>query len=266
MPSPFPGMDPYLEGDLWTSFHALIAAEIARQLAPLLRPNYIALPQRRNVLDRPDDLEICTEGKYPDVAVVATGSRRAKRAGPSVLQAPVQMPTIIPEPVPHNWVEIRDVKNRKLVTAIEFLSPTNKHGLGRQDYMKKREKLLKSTAHLMEIDLLRKGLRPPMRGAFPKGDYFVFLCRTNKRPITDIWPISVKEPLPTVPVPLLRRDPDVFLDLQEAFSNVYDAYCLDLAIDYSSPPDIPLARELGPWAKVRLRAAYIRSRTQGSGE
>jgi hypothetical protein len=33
MPNPFPGMDPYLEGDLWMSAHTDLCAEIARQLA-----------------------------------------------------------------------------------------------------------------------------------------------------------------------------------------------------------------------------------------
>src|SRR5947209_14772918 len=50
MPNPFPGMDPYLEGDLWTSVHTDLCAEIARQLSPKLRPKYVALSTRRVVL------------------------------------------------------------------------------------------------------------------------------------------------------------------------------------------------------------------------
>ena len=36
MPSPFPGMDPYLEGSLWTSIHTQLGVEIQRLLMPLL--------------------------------------------------------------------------------------------------------------------------------------------------------------------------------------------------------------------------------------
>jgi hypothetical protein len=211
MPSPFPGMDPYLEGDLWTSFHAQIAVEIAAQLNPKLRPRYVALPQRRHVMTATDEVEV-------------------------------------------TWVEIRDVKRRRLVTAVEFLSPTNKRGLGRVEYLEKRDKILHSTAHLLEIDLLRRGLRVPMHGALPKSDYYVFVGRANNRPITDIWRISVKEPLPVVPIPLLRDDPDVDLDLQQAFSDVYEKGSFDLLIDYTEPPDVPLPRNLAAWAKARIRA------------
>ena len=41
MPSPFPGMDPYLEGTEWQSFHADLCSQMGRQLAPLLQPKYI---------------------------------------------------------------------------------------------------------------------------------------------------------------------------------------------------------------------------------
>lgn len=41
MPSPFPGMDSYLEGSEWSSLHVELSSEIARQLAGKLRPNYI---------------------------------------------------------------------------------------------------------------------------------------------------------------------------------------------------------------------------------
>src|SRR5579859_1493160 len=118
MPSPFPGMDPYLEGDLWTSFNAHFTVELARQLAPQLRPNYVGLAQLTNTLD-----------------------------------------TSSPFKVPHSWVEIKDVKNRKLVTKIEFLSPTTKRGLARGQYLEKRKNILLSMSHVMEIDLLREGQR-----------------------------------------------------------------------------------------------------------
>ena len=55
MPSPFPGMDPYLEGSPWMSFHSQLCAEIARQLTPKLRPRYLARLTERFVTDAPED-------------------------------------------------------------------------------------------------------------------------------------------------------------------------------------------------------------------
>ena len=69
------------------------------------------------------------------------------------------------------------MKNRQLVTAIEVLSPTNKRGEGRGEYLARRRRLFLSTAHLMEIDLLRGGKRVPMQKALPPAPYFVFLSR-----------------------------------------------------------------------------------------
>lgn len=51
MASPFPGMDPYLEGELWQEFHETLASEIRAQLMPRLAPKYVALLAKRYVLD-----------------------------------------------------------------------------------------------------------------------------------------------------------------------------------------------------------------------
>jgi hypothetical protein len=156
-------------------------------------------------------------------------------------------------------VDIRDVAQRRLVTAIEFLSPTNKRGLGRRQYLVKRRRLLLSSAHLMEIDLLRRGRRVPMRQPLPSAPYFVLLSRAERRPLTEVWPITLDQPLPTVPVPLRESDPDVPLDLQLALTNVYDLCSLDLAVNYAGPPDVRLPPEAATWAEERLRAAGLRS-------
>src|ERR1700736_2609626 len=129
MPNPFPGMDPYLEGDLWTTVHTDLCAEIARQLSPKLRPKYAALSTRRVV-------------------------------------------PVPPEPIPHISVEIRDVAERRLVTCIEVLSPTNKRGPGREEYAGKRFQILSGNAHLVEIDLLRVGTRFPTALPLPAVPYF----------------------------------------------------------------------------------------------
>jgi Protein of unknown function (DUF4058) len=149
-------MDPYLEGSLWQSVHFQLATEIARQLAPKLRPRYLALTPERFVYE-------------------------------------------VPEAVPHVSVEIRDAANRLLVTAIEVLSPTNKRGDGRAEYLAKRQRLLRSTAHLVEIDLLREGQRVPMMRPLPSAPYFILVGRADVRPDTDVWPVRLDEPLPPFP-------------------------------------------------------------------
>jgi hypothetical protein len=54
----------------------------------------------------------------------------------------------------------------------------------------------------------------------------------------DVWPITLDQPLPSVPVPLLAGDADVTLDLQAAFTNIYDVIGYDLAVDYTRPPEV----------------------------
>jgi hypothetical protein len=227
MPSPFPGMDPYLEGPLWMSVHSQLTAEIARQLAPKLRPKYLALTTERFVLDEVSDISVVTTSPYPDW----------------------------PSRVPHVVVEVRETATRRLVTAIEVLSPTDKRAEGREEYLSKRRRILLSTAHLLEIDLLRQGQRVPMQQPLPKAPYFVILSRAEERPITAVWPIQFADRLPVVPVPLLPGDADVPLDLQQALTNVYDLLGYDLAIDYSRPPEIALPPDAVAWAEQRVRDA-----------
>jgi hypothetical protein len=212
MPSPFPGMDPYLEGDLWTSFHILFAVEIARQLVPRLRPRYWAC-----------------------------------------IQEPAE--TL---PVPHHWVEIWRLPDRKVVTIIEFLTPANKAGLARERYLKRRRKILTSATNLIEVDLLRQGSRVPTESPLPPAEYYVFRSKAANRPMLEVWPCSLREPVPTIPVPLFEGDPDVALELQPAFTNVYDGSALPAVIDYRDSPDTPLPPDQELWADGVLRAAGLR--------
>lgn len=256
MPSPFPGMDPYLEGSEWTSVHVELSSAIARQLAPRLRPKYIVRTMRRFITDMPEDVSISTGDLYPDVAVSPhrPGSEPTTM-GAAVAPAPLEFTTIMPVSIPDISIEIRDVERRTLVTAVEVLSPANKRGEGYQEYLRKRHRILASTTHLIEIDLLRAGQRVPMREPLPKVPYFVFLSRSERRPMTHVWPIGLDMALPVIPLPLLSGDDDAVLELQKAFTGVYDALGYDLSTDYTRPPLVSLSTIERDWLQQRLRAA-----------
>jgi hypothetical protein len=252
-------MDPWLEGELWMSFHGPLVTEIAAQLAPRLRPRYIALTQKRFVPDPEEGIAIAVGTLLPDVGVASAWPSGAAGTVAAEIAAPVVLETAMPVAVPHQSIEIRDVAERRLVTAIEVLSPTNKRGEGRGEYLSKRAALLHSTAHLMEIDLLRRGERLPMTQPLPPAAYYVLLSRAEERPRTGVWPIQLADRLPPVPVPLLPGDADVTLDLQDAFNSAYDRLAFDLAANYSQPPDVALPASEAAWADGRLRSAGVRS-------
>jgi hypothetical protein len=145
-------------------------------------------------------------------------------------------------------VEVRDVANRRLVTVIEILSPVNKMGDGAIEYAAKRSTLMGTSVHLLEIDLLRRGGRVLFETDPPPADYYVFLSRFTNRPYTDVWPISLRERLPVVPVPLLPPDPDVPLNLQRAVDACYDLVHYERLLDYTAtPPPPPMSEADAEW-------------------
>lgn len=256
-------MDPYLEGPQWTSVHAALSVEIARQLTGKLPARYVARPNERIVIATPDDSGVAvTTSIYPDAFVADIGSPKGGNgaAGVAVVTPPLRAETVIPESIPHLTVEITDVDNRRVVTAIEVLSPTNKRGEGRQEYLSKRRRTLLSDVHLVEIDLLRGGQRLPMREALPDFPYFVLVGRSKDRPITEIWPIRMVDPLPPIPIPLLETDADVTLDLQQAFSSVYETFRYDRTVDYSAATRPPLSPADAAWARERIERWHTPSK------
>lgn len=256
MPSPFPGMDPYLEGYLWPDVHHRLATEIARRLAPLLRPHYVARLEIYVVEDENPEVEIGI--MYPDVEIIAAGERTirepaaatAEVAGPLI--APMTLPLLEPVPVRVPTVEIRDVARNELVTSIEILSPVNKREPGSGKYREKRQRLQEANVHLLEIDLLRRGQRPLSHPRLPDAPYFVTLVRAGSRRV-EVWPIYLQESLPDVPAPLRAPDPDVALELGPALRAIYDEAAYDLSLDYSqSPPPPPLSAEAELWLRQLL--------------
>jgi hypothetical protein len=268
MPSPFPGMDPYLEApDIWPDFHDALAATIRNVLNRTLpRPYYARLVMRPEigiVGEEPPGRIV------PDVAVVrpslpeagsrGAGSAVADRARTD-LSPSVRM-RVLNEPLRHHFVEIRDgARGHALVTLIEIASPSNKRpGPDRRSYEAKQQDILQSDTSLVEIDLVRAGERliggPLIIEAAgrlePRPDYLVGVSRAWERgPKLDyeLFPIRLEDPLPCIPVPLREGEPEVPLDLQYVFNQVYAGgpYARG-AVDYGVPPDPPVRPELADW-------------------
>ena len=242
MPSPFPGMDPYLEGEMWQEFHETLANAIRAQLMPQIAPKYVALLAKRYVVNRPAlgvfDLPP-SHAIYPDVHIVEPpGLRIAERAAGTLLVDEPTTEVLNDIEAPQLSIEIRDVALRRLVTIIEILSPANKYGEGRFEYSSRRRELLHTDTHLLEIDLLRQGVRIlDDIEDLPQAHYYVYLSRSNRRHAsTQIWAIDLRSRLPRVPVPLLTPDPDAVLDLQAAVRACFDLVGYERLLDYSAPP------------------------------
>ncbi len=259
MPNPFPGVDPYLEGPEWPSVHDALVIQIAFHLGPKLRPKYVAMPSSRIVLATPDPIETPqVQLRIPDVSVRATGIEGTPESG-GTLVAPLTVMGLMPTEMPHKFVEIHEAATKKLVTTIEILSPTNKRGDGLTEFHEKRNQLLSEPAHYLEIDLLRTGERFPVTGVLPSVPYFVFLSRANRRPLIETWPIALDQSLPSIPIPLLKGDPDVALDLQLAWNAIYESLSFDIATSHAGPPTVRLSAEQQAWADECLRKAGLRT-------
>ena len=202
MPSPFPGMDPYLEGYLWVDVHNALANKIRQQLAPKLRPRYTARLEIYLVQDTAPESEIGI--LYPDVEVLRRQTITNKTpklplpvstGSVLVTPAPLTLPIVQPMEVRIWSVEIRDTANNTLVTCIEILSPVNKRDPGLTPYRQKRQRLYKANVHLIEIDLLRRGIRPFEHPRLPEVPYLVTLTRAQATEM-EIWPVCLQDSLP----------------------------------------------------------------------
>jgi Protein of unknown function (DUF4058) len=249
MGSPFPGMDPYLEGYLWPDVHSALASKIRQLLVPFLQPYYtvrLAIYMVADVTPEDDigimypDVEVMQQHSPPrsirEIATTYTTDRYT--ATPATFSIPMSLPIEVHIPV----VEIRDTGHNQLITSIELLSPVNKREPGLSQYRQKRQRLYQAGVHLLEIDLLRRGMRPINHTRLADTHYLIGLTRAQSGQ-TDIWQLGFTDALPILPIPLKQPDDDVFLDFGEAFSSVYNEARYDLSIDYDSTPPPPALSE-----------------------
>jgi hypothetical protein len=274
MPSPFPGMDPWLESpDIWPDFHNRFATGLSAWLNRRLPKPYYARLEMRPEVGVVED-----EGGYerrivPDVSVVRRpgGDTAVALADPAVRAISDSFEvTVFSETGNHAFVEIRDPsQGHHLITLIEIVSPANKNpGPDRDAYLKKQAEVLGSDANLIEIDLLRDGRRtfdaPELMAILAntakKPDYVILLNRASKRAANhaayQVFASVMTDPLPCIPLPLRDGKPEIAVDLQHIFQNVYDdgPYAQG-AINYAKPPVPALPSGLTNWAQDCLRKA-----------
>lgn len=263
MPSPFPGMNPYLEEPaLWAGIHHWLITEIARSLNPLVNPNYfVAIEERvyETIDDSPvligvPDNSIAHSARVssespvavlePQVAIQADRQSLSQSAS-QPLSVTVPLRTTVRE----GYLEIRRFGSEAVVTVIEVLSPKNKRSReGRAQYENKRAQILGSRTHLVEIDLLRQGEPMPLVGSVERSHYRILVSRSDRRPQADLYIFNLSDPIPQLPIPLEGDDPTPILDLKHMLETIYDQGSYTLRLNYQQLPNL-LTWEEKEWVR-----------------
>jgi hypothetical protein len=262
MTSPFPGMDPYLEA-YWGDVHTRMALYSCDALNTQLPGDLVARVEEYLAVET--DESDAVSGYYPDVQI-AEPRRKAARKKASVGHASTLTATepllidIRQEPRTVRSVRILEKTGGKVITAIEFLSLANKDGAGgRRAYEEKQNDFIAAGVSLVEIDLLREGryvLYPDAAKVPPecRGPYRICVVRGWRRGRAELYPLSLREKLPTIRIPLRKTDPgDVLLDLQLLMERCYVNGRYAETIDYRIDPLPPLASPDAAWADKLLK-------------
>jgi hypothetical protein len=260
MPSPFPGMNPYLEQpSLWAGVHHWLITAIARSLNAQLRPKYFVAVEERTYTDEintligvPDNLVVQTAGQSSGAIAVAV-------AAPIVQPIKVTLPTPVVET--EGYLEVRQVGTGTVVTVLEVLSPKNKQsGEGRNQYETKRRKILDSKTHLVEIDLLRQGQPMAFAASNPiRSHYRILVSRGSRRPQADLYAFNLADAIPAFQLPLQSDDDEPWVDLQAMLHEVYDQGGYDLRLDYASQSDLGLRENDHRWVEDWLTQAGFKA-------
>lgn len=255
MSNPFPGMDPFLElPAYWSDFHSRFINAWCEAIAEALPADYEATLGERVYLVEHDP-EARRLG-YPDIAVTEgerASAPAARSTGVATLE-PVTIPLTILEGPHETYIEILHLPERRLVTALELLSPANKEQPGRAVYLAKRWALFFQDVHLVELDLLLGGRRLPLEKPLPSADYYYLLFRGDRRPDCQVYSWPLPQPLPTLPVPLRAPDPDLLIDLAAVFATAYARGRFHRRLPYQGPLPAFLPEPHRAWVEGLLRS------------
>lgn len=265
MKSPFPGMDPYLEacwGDVHTSLVTYARNQLQRQLPPGLHARV-----EEHVTLQLTDTGSGQSGRrlsyYPDVRVVErpadAGTQLHSADGGIAVLEPLVVPLAVEEQT-QRTVQIIDTRSgNRIITTLEFLSPTNKSdSAGRAAYRRQQEELRQAKVNLVEIVLLREGpyvLTAPAH-VVPLtylAPYRICVVRASRPNEAEIYRASLRERLPEFRIPLREGDADARLDLQELIDKGYEDGRYDAEFDYRVDPIPPLQGDDATWAHALLR-------------
>lgn len=262
--SPFPGMDPYIEASgLWEDFHHNLISEIQASLAQVIPERYVVRTGERSYITLAESMGEREHSFLPDIgikSIAGTDGTTREDGGIAVAEvpaetAPVTMRAYVEDEYRESFVEIREAsETQHLVTCIEVLSPSNKRpgSPGWELYQRMRQGLLLGTAHLVEIDLVRSGRRMPMVDPWPSSPFTLLVARNVVAPNCRVWPAHFRLPLPPIPVPLRKPDPDVSLNLQPMIDAIYARSRYARSIDYAKPIVPPLLPEDAEWLRRLL--------------
>ena len=249
MPSPFPGMNPYLERTgVWRKFHHHFITTAMTHLAAQVRPRYLVdIETQLYIHEPPGDRRF---RGLTDVGVAKPPHHHPHPDGRegTTIAAPVYLtlPDVVEMEKVHSLV-IRDADGNEVVTAVELLSRANKYaGPDREHYLGKRNEVIRSGTNLVELDLLRGGPRMPPDD-MPTCDYCAVVHRAAEPLRLGVWPWRLRDPMPVIPVPLRAEDDDARLDLKAVLDRLYDeGYYADGA--YTRPPEPRLSPDDAAWA------------------
>jgi hypothetical protein len=257
MPSPFPGLDPFLEDqDYWREFLTGFLSWAQDALAERVPDTYeVRIAERLSLIYQP--AFATRRDVRPDVGILrsaGTSGPGSPTSGTMTLEpVALTLPRHRVEEVSEARLEIRRLSDRELVTTIELLSPSNKEAPGELLYSQKRLELIHQPVHLVELDLLIRGKRLEMEDELPKGHYYAFVSRAERRFLSDTSTWSIRDPLPTIPIPLMAPDPDIPLDLAAIFQTVYQRARYERSVNYKAPLRLPLNPEDRAWAEAIAR-------------
>ena len=250
MSSPFPGMDPFLEGPAsWSDFHSTFVHCWREAIADGLPDDYEANINERVYLVETDP-EVRKLIK-PDVAI-SQGEQPSAGHTTAVLATlePVTLSLEIIDGVRELFIEILHRPELSLVATLELLSPANKENPGRTEYLSKRTAILRQNVHLVELDLLHCGQRVPSPRALPSADYYYLIARAEQRPDCQVYHWKLSDSLPKLPVPLRPPHADVIVDLAQVFTTAYERGRFRRRLRYDLPCPAPLRDDQRSWVET----------------
>ncbi len=241
MLNPFPGMNPWLENPaIWRDVHQRLITTLANSLGPRLRPRYFVAVETHTYVSVSPDVPVAT--RFPDVMVIDRGGPAVETAlAADSLYLTVELPIREPrEPIEEGYMEIRLASTGEIVTVIELVSHTSKQ-------MGHDLKFYDPDVHFVEIDLLRAGPPMPHTERAASSHYRLFIRRRERPHQARLYPFSVRQPIPTFPLPLLPDDAEPVVDLNALLNTVYNQAGYDLVLRYDQPPAPPLSAEDTAW-------------------